>query len=195
MPPPHLKQMLWQVFVTEVGHIWDGCLFQICGLKFCPRPHCSCQVIGAKTLGPLLYLRTFTLWEHNCGKGEKTSVGYNTNTGCLAGIGKLQVLCGWYFGWYYWLSFCLTDDLAGTPFLNNLVGPPIFLKKGARMHQKGGQCPLLSEKGVPAKFTVPKLPTKFSFGISMVNTRKIPTDTNQKYQIGIKLYIYHPFSI
>jgi hypothetical protein len=30
--------------------------------------------------------------------------------------------------------FYLADDLAGTPFLNKLVGTPVFLKKGARMH-------------------------------------------------------------
>jgi hypothetical protein len=32
----------------------------------------------------------------------------------------------------------------------------MFFKKGAGMHQKGGQCPILSEKEVPAKFTIPK---------------------------------------
>ncbi len=30
--------------------------------------------------------------------------------------------------------FCLADELAGTPFLNNLVGTPIFLKKVAQMN-------------------------------------------------------------
>jgi hypothetical protein len=53
--------------------------------------------------------------------------------------------------------------------------------------EKGVNAPLLSKKGVHAKFTIPKLPTKFSFGISMVNTGKMPTNTNQKYQIYIKL--------
>jgi hypothetical protein len=38
----------------------------------------------------------------------------------------------------------------------------------------------LSEKGVPAKLTLPKLPTKFAFGIGMANTGKIPTNANQK---------------
>ncbi len=46
----------------------------------------------------------------------------------------------------------------------------------------------MSEKEFIAEFTIPKLPTKFSFGICMVNNRKIPTDTNQKYQIGKELY-------
>jgi hypothetical protein len=48
----------------------------------------------------------------------------------------------------------------------------------------------LSENGAPAKFTIPKLPTKFSFGIRMANTKKIQTDTNQKYQIGIQLCMF-----
>jgi hypothetical protein len=34
--------------------------------------------------------------------------------------------------------FCLAYNLVGTPFLNNLVGTSMFLKKGAEMHQKGG---------------------------------------------------------
>jgi hypothetical protein len=78
--------------------------------------------------------------------------------------------------------------LAGTPFLNNLVGTPYSSKRGLGCIKKGANAPLLSEKGVPTKFTIPKLPTKFPFGICMVNTRKIPTDTNQKYQICIQLY-------
>jgi hypothetical protein len=80
--------------------------------------------------------------------------------------------------------FCLSDDLAGTHFLNKLMGTPTFLKKGARMHQKGGRCPHLSAKEVSAKFTIPKLPTEFPFGIGMVNTGKISTNTLQKYGIG-----------
>jgi hypothetical protein len=47
--------------------------------------------------------------------------------------------------------------------------------------------PLLSEKGIPAKIKLPKLPTEFSFGIGMVNTGKIPTNTYRKTQIDIKL--------
>jgi hypothetical protein len=50
--------------------------------------------------------------------------------------------------------------LAGTPFLKKLAGTPIFLKKGAMMHQKGADAPLLSEKGVSAKFTIPKCTTQ-----------------------------------
>ncbi len=37
--------------------------------------------------------------------------------------------------------FCLAYELAGIPFLNNLAGTSVFLKKWDRMHQKGGQCP------------------------------------------------------
>jgi hypothetical protein len=46
-----------------------------------------------------------------------------TNTGCLAGIGKLPApaLGGWYFGWYFW--YCIFqrepsfDKSGGTLFL------------------------------------------------------------------------------
>jgi hypothetical protein len=31
-----------------------------------------------------------------------TYVLNDTNSGCLAGIGKLPALGGWYFGWYFW---------------------------------------------------------------------------------------------
>ncbi len=64
----------------------------------------------------------------------------------------------------------------------------LFLKKGLGCIEKGANAPLLSEKGVSAKFTKPKLPTEFSFGIGMVNTGNIPTNTDQKYWINIKLY-------
>ncbi len=71
-----------------------------------------------------------------------SSVGYHTNTGCLAGIGELASLGGWYFSWYFCYCKLWRDvsfnDLAETPFLNNLAGTPLFLKRGAAMHQKGG---------------------------------------------------------
>jgi hypothetical protein len=48
------------------------------------------------------------------------------------------------------LSF---DDLVGTPFLNNLVGTPFFLKRGAGCIKKGGvDAPLLREKGFLPNF-------------------------------------------
>jgi hypothetical protein len=56
-----------------------------------------------------------------------------------------------------------------------------FSTRGLRCIEKGANAPLLSEKGVPTKFTIPKLPTKFFFGIGMVNTVKILTNTSQKY--------------
>jgi hypothetical protein len=41
--------------------------------------------------------------------------------------------------------------------------------------QKGAEAPpFLWEKGAPANFKIPKILTKFSFGIGMVNTEKIP---------------------
>jgi hypothetical protein len=80
------------------------------------------------------------------------------------------------------LSF---DNLVGTPFLNNLAGTPFYLKRGAGCIKKGANAPLLG--GAPLNFQYKNIPTKFSFGICMVNTGKIPTNTNQKYQIGIKL--------
>jgi hypothetical protein len=57
-------------------------------------------------------------------------VGIFTNTGCLAGIGKLPApaLSGWCFGWYFWYCTFLQEpsfgDLAGTPFLKNSAGTP-----------------------------------------------------------------------
>ena len=47
---------------------------------------------------------------------------------------------------------------------------------------------LLREKGVPANLQYQKVPTKFSSGIGLVNTKKYQPNTDQKYQIGIQLY-------
>ncbi len=82
---------------------------------------------------------------------------------------------------FWWeLSF---DDLAGTHFLNNLAGTAFFLKRGARFIKKGANAPLLREKRVLKKFQYRNVPTKFSFGMGIVNTRKIPTDTNQNTEL------------
>jgi hypothetical protein len=62
---------------------------------------------------------------------EGAGAGIFTNTGWLAGIGKLPAptLGGWYFGWYFW--YCTYwqepsfDDLVGNPFLKNLAGAPL----------------------------------------------------------------------
>ncbi len=51
----------------------------------------------------------------------------------------------------------------------------------------GPKPPFLREKGAPTKILIPNVPTEISFGIGMVNTRTIPTNTNQKYQIGKQL--------
>ncbi len=37
--------------------------------------------------------------------------------------------------WIMTKFFCLAYDFVGTPFLNNLVGTPMFLKKGAGSSQ------------------------------------------------------------
>jgi hypothetical protein len=68
-----------------------------------------------------------------CGKVGRwgPEAGIFTNTGCLAGIGKLPApaLGGWYFGWYFW--YCTFwrepsfDELAGTLILKNLAGTPL----------------------------------------------------------------------
>ncbi len=72
----------------------------------------------------------------------------------------------------------------GTPFLNKMVATPIFLTKGARIHKKRADDPLLSEKEVHAKLTVPKLPTKFSFGIGKYreNTNQYQPKIPNRYQ-------------
>ncbi len=43
------------------------------------------------------------------------------------------------------------------------------------MYKRGPKPPpFLWEKGAPANFKIPKILTEFSFGIGMVNTKKIP---------------------
>ncbi len=49
---------------------------------------------------------------------------------------------------------------------------------------------LLREKGVPANLQYRKLPTEFSSGIGLVNTKKYQPNTNWKNRIGIQLYIF-----
>jgi hypothetical protein len=51
----------------------------------------------------------------------------------------------------------------------------LFSSKGGQSVQKGAKAPpFLWEKGAPANFKIPKILTEFSFGIGMVNTKKIP---------------------
>ncbi len=117
-------------------------------------------------------------------------VWYHTNTSCLASIRKLPALRGWYFGWYYWLLQFFPSWRVGRNSVFEQIWRELLYssKRGLGCIKKGANALLLSEKGVSTKFTIPKSPTEFSFGIGTVNTGKIPTDTNQKYQITIKLY-------
>jgi hypothetical protein len=56
--------------------------------------------------------------------------------------------------------FCLADNLVGTPFFEQFGGNSYIPQKGGHGCIKKGACaPLLSEKGVPYKFTIPKLPS------------------------------------
>jgi hypothetical protein len=66
--------------------------------------------------------------------------------------------------------------LAGTPFLNYLAGTPLLLKMGAGMHQNGAYAALLSEKEVPAKFTIPKWTNQVFFQYRLV---KYQENTNR----------------
>jgi hypothetical protein len=56
--------------------------------------------------------------------------------------------------------------------------PPFSLKKGA-------SAPFLREKGVPAKKLYQNVPTKISFGIGMVNTKKHRLMLTGKYRFDI----------
>ncbi len=77
----------------------------------------------------------------------------------------------------------------GTLFLRKIRGKPFFPQKGGWVLQKGSKAPLFGgKKGLLPKFWYQNVPTKISFGIGMVNTGKIPTETNQIYQIGKQLY-------
>ncbi len=80
-------------------------------------------------------------------------------TGSLAGIGKLPALAGWYIRYGMYGIFC-TVRFSGSSILWNFAGTP--LKRGAWSIKKGAEA---SKNGVPAKCTIPKVLTKFSFGI------------------------------
>jgi hypothetical protein len=76
------------------------------------------------------------------------------------GIGKLPALAGgWYIRYDMYGIFC-TVRFGGSSILWNFAGSP--LKRGAWSIKKGAEA---SEKGVPAKCTIPKVLTEFSFGI------------------------------
>ena len=80
-------------------------------------------------------------------------------TGSLAGIGKLPALAGWYIRYGMHGIFC-TVWFGGSSFLWNFAGTP--LKRGAWSLKKGAEA---RGKGVPAKCTILKVLTEFSFGI------------------------------
>ncbi len=104
-----------------------------------------------------------TFWFPMSSFYEKFSVVYHPKTGHQAGISKLPALAGWYI-WlvlrksplaYNYHStnrdqgqtniltnfFCLAEIWRELCFWTTWLEPYIFLKKGAGMHQKGGQCP------------------------------------------------------
>jgi hypothetical protein len=59
-------------------------------------------------------------------------------------------------------------------FFIMVAGTPFFPQKGGKV-QKGAKAPpFLWEKGAPANFKIPNLPTEFPFCIRYENTEKIP---------------------
>jgi hypothetical protein len=59
-------------------------------------------------------------------------------------------------------------------FFIMVAGTPFFPQKGGKVYKRGPKPPFLWEKGAPANFKMQKILTEFSFGIGMVNTKKIP---------------------
>jgi hypothetical protein len=56
-----------------------------------------------------------------------------------------------------------------------LVGIPFVPQKEGEVYKRGPKPPpFLWEKGAPANFKIPNLPTEFPFGIRYENTEKIP---------------------
>ncbi len=47
-PPPFLSKFISLSLQLKWGVFWNGCHFQVCGLKILLGPHCLRQVIGAK---------------------------------------------------------------------------------------------------------------------------------------------------
>jgi hypothetical protein len=80
-------------------------------------------------------------------------------TGSLAGIGELPALAGGYIRYGMSSIFC-TVRFGGSFIFRYYAGTP--LKRGAWSIKKGAEA---SKKGVPAKCTISKVLTKFSFGI------------------------------
>ncbi len=81
--------------------------------------------------------------------------------------------------------------------ITSLAGTPVFRKRGLAVSKrgsvppfslkKGASAPFLREKGVPAKKRYQNVPTKISFSIGMVNTKKYRPIPTRKYQFDIQL--------
>ncbi len=73
------------------------------------------------------------------------------------------------FGWYYWLSFLPSWKFVGNSFFWTIWREPLYSSiRGHGCIEKGACALLLSEKGVPSKFTILKLPTKFSTSLRSI---------------------------
>ena len=69
----------------------------------------------------------------------------------------------------------IINDLWGDNIFYYGGGNSFFSSKGGRSVQKGAKAPpFLWEKGSPANFKIPNLPTEFPFWIRYENTKKIP---------------------
>jgi len=114
-------------------------------------------------------------------------VSANTNRNFLwYSVFRYRYYCGYF--WLYDLAGTPFEDFAGTLFLK-IWREFLFPSKGGQSVQKGAEAPplplgkggpkpppFLWEKGAPANFKIPNLPTEFPFGI--VFGMKIP----RKYQ-------------
>ncbi len=83
------------------------------------------------------------------------------------------------------VSILSTKEFGRNSF--RFCGKPFFPQMGAGPLKKGAMTPLSRKKGVPAKKIYQNVPTKFSFDIGTVNTKKILTNTDQNYRIDVKL--------
>jgi hypothetical protein len=109
---------------------------------------------------------------------------YHTITSSFFGIG---IFASIRFNWVVGILVGITS-LAGTPFFRTRGAavtkrgpvPPFSPKKGASAPFGGG-------KGVPAKKLYQNVPTKISFGIGMVNTKKYRPIPTGKYRSDIQL--------
>ncbi len=112
-------------------------------------------------------------------------VAYRFYTSSLAGIGIGMAPRGRYYGmvsvllcmsfFAYFFGRNTFWRFRGNSFFENLAGIHFVPQKEGKVHKRGPKPPpFLWEKGAPANFKIPKIPTGFSFGIGMVYTKKIP---------------------